>query len=598
MTNDFELSRRTLLGSLGAVGLASAGAGLGTSAYFTDEESFAENTLAAGELDLKVDWEEHYSYPQVYGFDDPTDGLTVTRSKPSDTSSYVGLPDPENPVVWVHEDDLDAYMANTAVEAFPDPDGDGQQEVETQHFTYDPCADGADLPDDLDTFAPDDAVVARTKNGDTYDGTSHEPLVNLTDVKPGDFGELTLSVHLCDNPGYVWLQAANVSQSENGTADPESAVDTESGGELAERIETIWWYDARGDNVPPRTDCGEKLYLSETGGDDATELYEVDLDDAAGEAQLTKLLPNGQSNSDDISSGNFDQTDAIAATPMGDEIVFYDKTSGHLGRYVVDTGAFSDEGAVDSDPGGVVLAGYSPSGTLWAASQHDDELYTVDPNGPSATSRGDTGIDLSGADLAFAADGTLYVWTSGSENGLYEVTDPEDDATATPVDAATIGSLDTDVTGLAIREGGSGDVVVSDNASDQIKVVDRTDGSVDDSYDLTKDGTGFDHVFGDMTAGQFCGEVFHRGTLAADLDTLASSPVPLDGNRASDFDEFAHADDDPDRECFDAGVTHYVGFGWWLPASVGNEVQGDGVSFDLGFYTEQCRDNDGSYDGP
>jgi len=50
------LSRRKLLGSLSAVGLASAGAGLGTTAYFSDEESFTNNTFTAGELDLAVDY--------------------------------------------------------------------------------------------------------------------------------------------------------------------------------------------------------------------------------------------------------------------------------------------------------------------------------------------------------------------------------------------------------------------------------------------------------------------------------------------------------------------------------------------------------------
>ena len=58
MTNDsnqlYSLSRRRMLAGLGAVGLASAGAGLGTSAYFSDEESFENNTLTAGELDLSV----------------------------------------------------------------------------------------------------------------------------------------------------------------------------------------------------------------------------------------------------------------------------------------------------------------------------------------------------------------------------------------------------------------------------------------------------------------------------------------------------------------------------------------------------------------
>ncbi len=54
------LSRRRMLAGLGAVGVASAGAGLGTTAYFSDSERFTNNTLSAGELDLlvHVDYEE------------------------------------------------------------------------------------------------------------------------------------------------------------------------------------------------------------------------------------------------------------------------------------------------------------------------------------------------------------------------------------------------------------------------------------------------------------------------------------------------------------------------------------------------------------
>jgi predicted ribosomally synthesized peptide with SipW-like signal peptide len=53
----YNLSRRKLLGGIGAVGLASAGAGLGTSAYFNDVEEFVGNSLTAGELDLSVAYE-------------------------------------------------------------------------------------------------------------------------------------------------------------------------------------------------------------------------------------------------------------------------------------------------------------------------------------------------------------------------------------------------------------------------------------------------------------------------------------------------------------------------------------------------------------
>lgn len=55
----YNLSRRKVLGGLGVVGLASVGAGVGTSAYFNDTETFSNNVLTAGELDLLVNY---YSY--------------------------------------------------------------------------------------------------------------------------------------------------------------------------------------------------------------------------------------------------------------------------------------------------------------------------------------------------------------------------------------------------------------------------------------------------------------------------------------------------------------------------------------------------------
>ena len=51
---NLRLTRRQLLAGVGSVGVASAGAGLGTSAYFTDSESISGNTLTAGELNLAV----------------------------------------------------------------------------------------------------------------------------------------------------------------------------------------------------------------------------------------------------------------------------------------------------------------------------------------------------------------------------------------------------------------------------------------------------------------------------------------------------------------------------------------------------------------
>ena len=51
---DVTLSRRKALAALGVVGAAGAGAGYGTSALFSDEESFVNNSLTAGTLGMSV----------------------------------------------------------------------------------------------------------------------------------------------------------------------------------------------------------------------------------------------------------------------------------------------------------------------------------------------------------------------------------------------------------------------------------------------------------------------------------------------------------------------------------------------------------------
>jgi hypothetical protein len=58
-------------------------------------------------------------------------------------------------------------------------------------------------------------------------------------------------------------------------------------------------------------------------------------------------------------------------------------------------------------------------------------------------------------------------------------------------------------------------------------------------------------------------------------------PVQLDGDLTTS-----------ENNCFTAGTTHCFGLAWWLPEDVGNVVQSDSVQFDLGFYAEQCRNND------
>ncbi len=49
-----QLTRRKILAGTAAIGAAGVGAGLGTSALFSDEESFEDNSITAGALNLRV----------------------------------------------------------------------------------------------------------------------------------------------------------------------------------------------------------------------------------------------------------------------------------------------------------------------------------------------------------------------------------------------------------------------------------------------------------------------------------------------------------------------------------------------------------------
>ncbi|MFB6175724.1 MAG: SipW-dependent-type signal peptide-containing protein, partial [Halobaculum sp.] len=58
--HELELTRRRVLAGLGTVGAVAAGAGAGTSAYFSDSEAMP-NAIVAGETDLKLDWQQTVS---------------------------------------------------------------------------------------------------------------------------------------------------------------------------------------------------------------------------------------------------------------------------------------------------------------------------------------------------------------------------------------------------------------------------------------------------------------------------------------------------------------------------------------------------------
>jgi predicted ribosomally synthesized peptide with SipW-like signal peptide len=209
MTENFDLSRRKALAALGSIGIASAGAGLGTSAYFSDQETFENNRLTAGTLDMTVaatNWYSDWS---------------------SDEAEHAGMPAPGESADFTLPAPPDAPDARDI--EFVVDDGEGQALLnDLNENTVNGGVYGSQNLCGTGRNAPEDAV-----------------LVGLADVKPGDFGIVGFRFELCDNPGYVWLQGGLRSASEGGTTEPEADDPDEVDGvvELLDAIQVAVFRD-------------------------------------------------------------------------------------------------------------------------------------------------------------------------------------------------------------------------------------------------------------------------------------------------------------------------------------------------------------------
>jgi len=74
---------------------------------------------------------------------------------------------------------------------------------------------------------------------------------NFNDLKPGDWGEDTISLHVHDNPSWACMNLALTATDDNGLTEPEAELDSTEGpgeGELQDELHFAWWLDD-GDNV-------------------------------------------------------------------------------------------------------------------------------------------------------------------------------------------------------------------------------------------------------------------------------------------------------------------------------------------------------------
>ena len=501
------LSRRRLLGGLGAIGIASAGAGLGTTAFFSDEESFENNTLTAGELDLKMDYRMTYRggrgrlaelqqhYPDATFVDEnmePTDedtGVYLLDQVPS-RDSYPGAED------WV-----------IGANGIFDPEtGEGEG------FQRDELIDAGDL---------------------------EAALIRLADVKPGDYGEVTFSTHLYDNPGYMWIGGALTGNEQNGYTDPEirsledlgfPTDDPDGDGQLADAIQAKVWYDDNCDNIH-QAEAGEE-------GEGADVMLSIDTSGSMGSGSGSKM-----------------ENAKAAALAFVDNLGPNDRI-----------------GLVTFDTSGSLVQGLTFDHSLVA-----DDLQ---PGNAGITSGGstmmDAGVDLAanellnndrGVDQAtiLLGDGQPTTSQRSGNDHVQNAIDAAADAKAAGITMFTIG--------LGVSSGSTAQTTL-------IAMASSSNGTV--LYYDSPTGTELDEIYTQISSVILTGEtVIAEGSLREVMDALEAG-IPLDANLQVEG-----------RVCFTNSVTRCFGFEWELPTAVGNEVQTDAVEFAIGFAAEQCRHNDG-----
>ncbi len=178
---------KKVLLSLGIIAVVSAVAISGTGAFFSDSETSTGNTFTAGSIDLKVDSTAHYA------------GLicVATGEDQSGNPTYTWeLEDPQVPTT--RPDLLDQPCSGTWALK--------------------------DLNPQLDKF------------------------FNLSDIKPGDDGENTVSIHIDNNPAYACVDITNIQNNDNTHIQPEiNAGDATAGpigeGELGQNLNFLVWLD-------------------------------------------------------------------------------------------------------------------------------------------------------------------------------------------------------------------------------------------------------------------------------------------------------------------------------------------------------------------
>jgi len=503
--NNSGPSRRQVLAGLGTIGVASAGAGLGTTAFFSDRTTFRDNHLAAGALELKVDWQQTYNGPN-----------------------------PKTGVVEKHP-----------VNAFPDFNNDGIRdfgftdifgvEFDDELYAVNPEA----LTASLITETGGDPGFSSTPNGLAFDPENLRLYYSIND-EPNTGSELWF---------YDVISGSNT-----------------NAGTIAGEAAGAAWYDGAYWYIPNEKDNLNSVSIDPDGDVEDEETIFTALTDGNRQYRFGDIaithdgLLYGSTLGSGVSTAEFFTIDIPGGASTYTELFTPDPDDWN------------------GDPTGLQL-GLDVMGTLWGHSTSSGEFVRIDPDGLTVEEQGTIGelqfTDLSSnnpckrpkAEIPDAYQNDRYP----DKQSLIELDDVK------PGDKGKVcfSLLLCDNPGYIWFTGKAKEQFDTQLAK-EIRVTVWLSDQCSPHTKYTKDSR---PVFGGD------GQSLHD---LLELLQSAENGLPIDPQP-----------DTGDVSCFEPLKSYCLCFKWELPTGIENvnELQQQKVNFDLGFYTEQCRHNDGPNSG-
>jgi len=149
---------------------------------------------------------------------------------------------------------------------------------------------------------------------------------NFIDIKPGDWGENTISLHVYNNDAWVCAEVSGLANLDNTQTEPESLVDTNGlvTGELQDALEMTIWRDLDCDNI---LDSGESILVTGHPVNGVLPVYDSNTGTGALPGNTTACL--GVSWNLPPETGNEVQTDSLTGN-----ISFYVEQARNNGEFV------------------------------------------------------------------------------------------------------------------------------------------------------------------------------------------------------------------------------------------------------------------------